>query len=450
MAATLVATSEVGNVPPRVRLDVTLPAGSVGVSVYITRVGPDGRTVPVRLADPALVAGSAWVGYDYEAPYGANVAYSAQVEYYASGARSNLCKNPSFEVDTAGWHNSPATYDEGCNHVRDPAQAWVGSASVRLDTVIDTGYIWRGATLASPGQIWTASAYVRGAGTAQIELIANGPGTTVVASSGTVTLTGAWQRISVTGTLPAGTTSTYYKVWQRSSAPKSLWVDGVLWEQSGSAGVYFDGDTPDGAVTYAWAGTPHASTSTSAATASSTTTETPTGAALMAVVDVWLVHPGVPDLSMRLDSVKSLGDRTRPVNRGIFTPFGRTMPLIATDGKRKAPQSQLVIRTRTLAELVALQALTEDAATLLLNVPEALGWGQGAEYISLGDLVESRPVEIGDDPERLVSGPYQVTSRPIGGSQSQRTWVDLMAECATWQEVMDRYDTWADALAPTT
>lgn len=267
MPASLVCTPEPLNSPPRVRLDVTLPAGGVGVSVYVTRVGSDGRTVPVRTADPAVMTGSAWVGYDYEAPYGALQTYSASVVYDLSG-------------------------------------------------------------------------------------------------------------------------------------------------------------TP--------------------------TTDVATDTATVDVTDVWLIHPGVPDLSMRLDRIKAFGDRIKPVARGVFEPFGRSLPIIVTDGKRKAVQSQLVFRTRTLDETAALVALTADAATLLLIVPESLEWGIGAEYISLGDLPVARDSNVAADPDRVVAAPYLVTSRPIGGSQSQRTWADLMAECATWQDVMDMYPTWLDVLAPTT
>lgn len=264
MPATLSATADLVNVPPRVRLDVTIPGGA-GVSVLITRVDPDGRTQVVRLADPATMVGTTWVGYDYEAPFGAYVTYKASVTY----------TNPGTIVETA-------------------------SDSVAL-----------------------------------------------------------------------------------------------------------------------------------------------------AVVDVWLIHPGIPALSMRLDSVKSLGERVRPTSRGIFEPYGRETPLIVTDGKRKAVQAQLAIRTTTLDELGALVALTADSAVLLLNVPYALGWGVANEYISLGDLVESREVETGDDPGRLISGPYHVVSRPVGGSQSQRTWATVLAESATWQDLMNTRATWSEVLAPT-
>lgn len=263
--ATLTLTPDTTNSPPRVRLDVAIPAGT-GVSVLVTRTGSDGNTYPVRLADPSLMAGTTWVGYDYEAPYRDTLTYNAAITYLNPG------------------------------------------------TVTD---------------------------------------------------------IIATGTyLPVG--------------------------------------------------------------------------------DIWLVHPGVPALSMLLGDVQSLGTRLRPVNRGIFAPYGRTDPIVVTDGQRKSPQATIVVRTTTLEQLSALIALTADASVLLLNIPVSMGWGVGAEYISLGDLVEAREVNSGPDTARLTSGPYQVVSRPVGGSQSQRTWADVLAESATWQDVLTMRATWSEVLAPTT
>jgi hypothetical protein len=261
MAATLTATPEPTNGPPRIRLNVTISSGT-GVSVFLTRLDPDGRTQVVRLADPAVMTGTAWVGYDYEAAYGANVTYTA-----------------------------------------------------------------------------------------------------VVTSSGSVV-----QTVSASATLTVG--------------------------------------------------------------------------------DVWLIHPGVPSLSMMLAKVTSLGDRVRPVNRGVFEPFGRPTPLVVTDGTRKAVQASLTIRTRTLEELAALVGVLADSATLLLNVPVSLGWGVANEYVSIGDLVETREVETGNDPCRIFTAPYLVVSRPVGGSQSQRTWADVITENATWQVVLDKYASWLGVLAP--
>jgi len=425
-----------------VRLDVTLPAGAVGTSVLIRRLDPDGRRTPVRLADPAVVTGSAWVGYDYEAPYGVSCTYAAQVVYWPA-SRANAITNPNFETDVFGW---AAT--SGATITQDTAKYWSGAASMRLDTTAagQSAYHIASVSSASVSPV-IASAYVQGTsgGMAYIRLQFSN-GSTV--DSSPVTLTGSWQRISVAGVSPTGCTNVKVQIFQVSTGAQSMWIDGVLTEESASTGAYFDGATTDtSTLFYDWAGVANASTSYEHLTGT-TTADDLTAAATLAVTDVWLIHPGVPDLSMRLAKVKSLGDRTRWVNWGVFQPFGRPTPVVVTDGRRKAVTAQLVIRTRTLDELDALVALTTDAAVLLLNVPASLGWGVTNEYISLGDLTESREA-FASFPTRVLSAPYLVVSRPVGGSQSQRTYADLLTECATYQAVMDLYDTYLDALAPT-
>jgi hypothetical protein len=61
-------------VPVRIQLDVT---GLAGTTVTIIRSDANGNSAPVRSADPAPLSGGEWVGYDYEAPFGVQVWYTA-------------------------------------------------------------------------------------------------------------------------------------------------------------------------------------------------------------------------------------------------------------------------------------------------------------------------------------------------------------------------------------
>ena len=91
MAVTIVPTVEppVDNIPPRVRLDVTVTGGIT--STTITRQDPDGRIVPVRTntGDPLPISGGTAILYDYEAPFGAQVWYSS-LEDPASVAQATV------------------------------------------------------------------------------------------------------------------------------------------------------------------------------------------------------------------------------------------------------------------------------------------------------------------------------------------------------------------------
>lgn len=70
----LTVTAEPANVPPRYLLEVT---GGTGASVTLYRRTAVDDPVPVRTANPAVLLGGAWTGYDYEAPFGIDVSYDA-------------------------------------------------------------------------------------------------------------------------------------------------------------------------------------------------------------------------------------------------------------------------------------------------------------------------------------------------------------------------------------
>jgi hypothetical protein len=78
----LVATPQPGNIPPRVRLDVTATGTPTVAAVTVTRLDPDGRWRRVRTADDGpqpLTSGTATL-YDPEAPAGTPVTYTVAQE----------------------------------------------------------------------------------------------------------------------------------------------------------------------------------------------------------------------------------------------------------------------------------------------------------------------------------------------------------------------------------
>lgn len=170
--------------------------------------------------------------------------------------RVNLVTNPSFEVNLSGW--APPYAGNNATSTRDTTQMWSGSASVRLDTPITAERMSLSPWTADTGSTtYTASAYVRGTGTATIRL-ASQPNWTYFGASVHVTLTSAWQRISVTGTSPVGATSVSLIIGQETTGSQSMWIDGVLLEQASTVGSYFDGSLGPG---YVWGGTANASVS---------------------------------------------------------------------------------------------------------------------------------------------------------------------------------------------
>lgn len=161
---------------------------------------------------------------------------------------------------------------------------------------------------------------------------------------------------------------------------------------------------------------------------------------------VWLIHPGVPELSMPV-LVSAIGARSRKVQRAVHQPLGRATPVVQTDGARKAAEYVLSLLTMDDAERAALDALIADAGTLLLNVPATKGWGVGAEYVSVGDITESRVTRFVGEPMRTWEMPCTVVDRPVGGSQAERTYVDVLADNATYASLMAKYASYATLLA---
>lgn len=158
------------------------------------------------------------------------------------------------------------------------------------------------------------------------------------------------------------------------------------------------------------------------------TVEDPTQTSAAVTVNetrVWLIHPGVPARSMPV-RVFDIAKRSRQVNRGVYAPMGRRSLVVQTDGRRKAPSYNLVVRTGTLAELQTVIDLIDDAGVLLLNVPVSKGWGVTTEYVSIGDVDEDRIARWGALQDRDWTFPCQVVDAPAGGAQPQRTYLDLL------------------------
>lgn len=175
---------------------------------------------------------------------------------------------------------------------------------------------------------------------------------------------------------------------------------------------------------------------------------TSSGQVTLGVGQVWLVHPGVPSLSMPVDfRAGSLDEETWDVNQGSHWPMGRDTPVVQTDGARRAPASSVTVAIDSAADLAALRAVTADAAVLLLNIPADMGLQFDTCYVAIGAIKNKRVTDIGGDPYRAVELPIQVTDAPVGGTQAQRTYVDVLAGFATYAAVSAKYPTYLALLA---
>jgi type IV pilus assembly protein PilA len=162
---------------------------------------------------------------------------------------TNLEANGGAETNTNGW-----TYT-GANLVpitRDTTQFKFGSASLRIGPTPNLA-VGEGVTntvASSPaaftGQIWTASAWVRGAvggeTLAPVLQATDAGGSTTESQNGAIaTLTTSWQRITITITLAsASTTNIRLRLVTSSQQASSFYVDGVQLEKKSIATPYVE------------------------------------------------------------------------------------------------------------------------------------------------------------------------------------------------------------------
>lgn len=186
------------------------------------------------------------------------------------------------------------------------------------------------------------------------------------------------------------------------------------------------------------------------AAVSYTTIDVPGVSSLQVTVtssQAWLVHPGVPTRSIPITLMPgSLQQETYSVTRGVFYPLGRTNPVVVTDGARHGASTQLVLLAQTPGELSAIKTLVADAGVLLLNPPDN-SWEFGPQYLSVGDVQVARFTDVVIDAYRTVTLPVIVVDRPAGGSQSARTYTDVLADYGTYSAVQAGYRSYADLLA---
>jgi hypothetical protein len=123
---------------------------------------------------------------------------------------------------------------------------------------------------------------------------------------------------------------------------------------------------------------------------------------------IWLVHPGVPAVSMPIElRAGSLSEESYPVTQGVFYPMGRKNPVVVNSGVRHGPESKLTVAIDSVSDLAAIRALVADAGTLLLNIPPGLSLGFDTSYIAVSDIRASRLTDIGSDPVPQLGPPLR-------------------------------------------
>jgi hypothetical protein len=175
----------------------------------------------------------------------------------------------------------------------------------------------------------------------------------------------------------------------------------------------------------------------------------------------WLIHPGVPSLSLPVTGILLTDDQSDS-GTALHAPLGRADPIPVSDGARKTPAFQVSFRTggeiysfpggfTFPGELTfpgaqdqndALKAILRDSAPLLLQIVYPFTDIAMYRWISIDRVTTARVTMLFGDQQRVWTLDCTEITRPAGGIAAQRTWADLVAECATWQDVIDKYATW--------
>lgn len=161
------------------------------------------------------------------------------------GGSANVLSNSSFEdaTITTNWIvNGTATL------TRDTSVARTGSASAKVayaSGVANPGIsqVTTQGAAAAVGQVWTASAYVHGSGIVTIIIGERSAANAnlVEGSAGSTTLTGSWQRITLTRTLAnASVAKVIVKVTRpgTTAATGEIYIDDIQLELASSASAY--------------------------------------------------------------------------------------------------------------------------------------------------------------------------------------------------------------------
>lgn len=167
----------------------------------------------------------------------------------------------------------------------------------------------------------------------------------------------------------------------------------------------------------------------------------------LTVTQPWLIHPGIPDLSVPLE-VANQPTKTRPSGRGLYTVLGRPDAVARSDGQRKSRSFDLQVRTYSAADEDALDDLIDDDSVLLLQITDPRIYRDMYAWVSIGDATQE-PLATYREGFETWTLPCTEAARPSGLLQAQRTWADVVAGYATWRDVLDAYATWRDEITDT-
>ena len=188
--------------------------------------------------------------------------YVDSTSFYKNFERTNLVTNPNFEANTTGWTTNGSSLGTTTSQKHSGTQSAV--ASFVYGSALNRAVYSASNITVAANATYTVSAWVKGDAGKPLQLVFrnNITGSTSDSWAQPVTATGEWQRLSLTFTTPATTTSGIVIVQNTSTLANIVYIDDVMLEQTAKLNTYFDGNTVVAGRTFAWTGNANASSST--------------------------------------------------------------------------------------------------------------------------------------------------------------------------------------------
>lgn len=147
---------------------------------------------------------------------------------------------------------------------------------------------------------------------------------------------------------------------------------------------------------------------------------------------VWLKSIPFPFLNRTVAPI-DWSPPLRPARRGVFPVIGAKAPIAVSD-VRGSQQFDLTIRITSLEDSAEFSTAMDSGDTWFIHTYPGCPVPSG--YVSIGDVVESRPTP--NSTKRYWLLPCTIARAPDAA---------VVGTTATWQTILNNYATWADLLA---
>lgn len=167
--------------------------------------------------------------------------------------------------------------------------------------------------------------------------------------------------------------------------------------------------------------------------------------------DSWLIHRTNPNLSVKIDNIIEIAQRSYQSTSALHWVFGAEFPVAKNEGVRRARAGQLTIAAESKANHDALVAALADSGPILINFAsppndQVTWWDETWAWIQPDAYTTSNPAGGWIYYQyRHLNFSYQVVDTPVAASVPLWSWSDVATTFATWADFSAAYATWSGA-----